>query len=117
MSTQHDAGNNGLTSAEEKRRWVAALHEQNLEQEKLFQLIASLANLLDRDVVVETMRTILSIEPDDKGECVHCDEALRRSFEEIPDLTVKFGANGRVVGIYRTIDGQTIRTTASRDFT
>lgn len=106
MSTQHDAGNNGLTSAEEKRRWVAALHEQNLEQEKLFQLIASLANLLDRDVVVETMRTILSIEPDDKGECVHFD-----------DLTVKFGANGRVVGIYRTIDGQTIRTTASRDLT
>lgn len=95
-----------MTSEEDKRRWVAALHEQNLEQEKLFQLIASLANLLDRDVVVETIRTILGIEPDDQGECVLFN-----------DLTVKFGENGRVIGIYRTIDGQTRRTTASGDFT
>ena len=83
-----------MTSPEEKRRWVEALHQQNLDQEKLFQLIASLANLLDRDVVVETMQTILGIEPVDQGDCVLFD-----------DLTVKFGATGRVVGIYRTIDG------------
>ena len=83
-----------MTSPEDKRRWVEALHQQNLDQEKLFQLIASLANLLDRDVVVETMQTILGIEPVDQGDCVL-----------FHDLTVKFGDTGRVVGIYRTIDG------------
>jgi len=81
-------------SPEERRRWVAALHEQNLDQERLFQLIASLANLLDRKIVVETMQSILGIEPVDRGDCVLFD-----------DITVKFGENGRVIGIYRTIDG------------
>jgi len=85
-----------LISPEDRRRWIEALHEQNLEQERLFQLIASLANLLDREIVVETIQSILGIEPEDQGDCVLFD-----------DLTVKFGDNGRVIGIYRTIDGET----------
>jgi len=85
-----------LHTPEERRRWVEALHDQNLEQERLFQLIASLANLLDREIVVETMRTILKIEPVDEGDCVL-----------FGDLTVKFGETGKVIGIYRTIDGET----------
>jgi len=85
-----------LNSPEDRRRWIAALHEQNLEQERLFQLIASLANLLDREIVVETMQTILGIEPVDQGDCVLFN-----------DLTVKFSDNGRVIGIYRIIDGET----------
>jgi hypothetical protein len=83
-----------LSSAEEKRMWIEALHEQNLEQERLFQLIASLANLLDKDIVVETMQSILGIEPVEMDDCV--------LFE---NLAVKFDENGRVAGIYRTIDG------------
>jgi hypothetical protein len=85
-----------LNSPEDRRRWIEALHEQNLEQERLFQLIASLANLLDREIVVETMQTILGIAPVDQGDCVLFNE-----------LTVKFSDNGRVIGIYRTIDGET----------
>ena len=85
-----------MISPEDRRRWIEALHEQNLEQERLFQLIASLANLLDREIVVETIQSILGIEPEDQGDCVLFD-----------DLTVKFGDNGRVIGIYRTIDGET----------
>ena len=85
-----------MNSPEERRRWIAALHEQNLDQERLFQLIASLANLLDREIVVETMQTILGIEPVDQGDCVLFN-----------DLTVKFNDNGRVIGIYRIIDGET----------
>jgi hypothetical protein len=85
-----------LNSPEDRHRWIAALHEQNLEQERLFQLIASLANLLDREIVVETMQTILGIEPVDQGDCVLFN-----------DLTVKFNDNGRVIGIYRIIDGKT----------
>jgi hypothetical protein len=89
-------------TAEERRRWVEALHEQNLEQERLFQLIASLANLLDREIVVETMQSILGIEPVDRDDCVIFD-----------NLTVKFGENGHVVGIYRTIDGNTMSATST----
>lgn len=85
-----------MNSPEERCRWIEALHEQNLEQEGLFQLIASLANLLDREIVVETMQSILGIEPLGQGDCVLFN-----------DLTVKFGDNGRVIGIYRTIDGET----------
>lgn len=85
-----------MSTPEERRRWVEALHEQNLEQERLFQLIASLANLLDREIVVETMQSILGIEPVNHEDCVL-----------FGDLSVKFGDNGRVVGIYRTIDGKT----------
>lgn len=84
-----------LTSPEDRRRWIEALHDQNLEQERLFQLIASLANLLDREIVVETMQTILGIDPVDEGDCVL-----------FGDLTVKFGSSGKVIGIYRTIDGE-----------
>ena len=85
-----------MNSPEDRRRWIAALHEQNLEQERLFQLIASLANLLDREIVVETMQTILGIEPVHQEDCVLFN-----------DLTVKFNDNGRVIGIYRIIDGET----------
>jgi hypothetical protein len=69
---------------------------QNLEQERLFQLIAGLANLLYRKIVVASMRTILKIEVVDNGDCVL-----------FGDLTVKFGESGKVIGIYRTIDGET----------
>lgn len=85
-----------MIAPEDRRKWIEALHEQNLEQEKLFQLIASLANLLDREIVVETMQSILGKEPVDEGDCVLFD-----------DLTVKFGDDGHVIGIYRTIDGST----------
>jgi hypothetical protein len=84
-----------LNTPEEKRRWVEALHEQNLEQERLFQLIGSLANLLDRDIVVETMQSLLGITPVSRDDCVLFD-----------DLTVKFNKDGKVIGIYRTIDGE-----------
>lgn len=85
-----------MNTPEDRRRWVAALHDQNLEQERLFQLIASLANLLDREIVVETMQSILGIQPVNDGDCVL-----------FGDLTVKFDSGGKVIGIYRTIDGQT----------
>jgi len=87
---------NDLSGPEERRFWIEALHKQNLEQERLFQLIASLADLFDREIVVETLQSILGIEPVESGDCV--------LFE---NLAVKFGENGRVICVYRTIDGTT----------
>ena len=42
------------------------------------------------------MQTILKIEPVDNEDCVL-----------FGDLAIKFGASGEVIGIYRTIDGET----------
>jgi hypothetical protein len=85
-----------LHTAEDRRRWVKALHDQNLEQEWLFQLIVSLANFLDRNIVVASMRTILKIEPVDNG-----DRLL------FGDLTVEIGESGKVLGICRNNDDET----------
>ncbi len=89
-----ESSNGDLSDPEERRFWIEALHKQNLEQERLFQLVASLANLLDREIVVETLQSILGIEPVESDDCVL-----------FQNLAVKFGENGRVIGVYRTIDG------------
>lgn len=76
------------------RRMAEALHAQHIDQERLFQLIAALANCLDRDAVIGTMQTMLAIEPVEKGDCVQFD-----------DVAVRFGDDGRVKSLYRVIDG------------
>lgn len=93
MDASNDSRAERPYTAEERRRWIAALHEQSLEQEKLFELIASLANLLDREIVVQTVRSILGITPVDDGDCVRFD-----------NLSMKFDDRGKIIGIYRTID-------------
>jgi len=83
-----------LTDQDEKRQWMEALHEYSSDQERLFGLVANLANLLDKDLVVETMQSVLGIEPVHDGDCVIFD-----------DLAIRFGKDGRVKSIFRTIDG------------
>lgn len=83
-----------MTDEHQKRRLIDAIHEQNLERDRLFQLVAALANCLDRDVVVDIMHSHLGIEPVDDGDSTVFD-----------DIVVKFDANGRVTSIYRIIDG------------
>lgn len=73
---------------------MEALHEYSNDQERLFSLVASLANLLDKDLVVETMQSVLGIEPVHEGDCVIFD-----------DLEIQFGQDNRVKSITRTIDG------------
>lgn len=83
-----------VSSAERNRRLMEAIHEQNLEQERLFQMIAALSNCLDRAVVIETMQRILGVEPVENDDRVLFD-----------DIAVSFDKNGRVKGLYRVIDG------------
>jgi len=83
-----------LTDQDQKRQWMEALHEYSNDQERLFGLVASLANLLDKDLVVETMQSILGIEPVHDGDSVKFD-----------DLEIQFGQDDRVKSITRTIDG------------
>lgn len=73
---------------------MEALHEYSNDQDRLFGLVASLANLLDKDLVVETMQSVLGIEPVHDGDCVIFD-----------DLAIRFGEDNRVKSVYRTIDG------------
>ena len=83
-----------MVDQDEKRQWMEALHEYSNDQERLFSLVASLANLLDKDLVVETMQSVLGIEPVHDGDCVRFD-----------DLEIQFGQDDRVKSITRTIDG------------
>lgn len=83
-----------MTDQDQKRQWMEALHEYSNDQERLFGLVASLANLLDKDLVVETMQSVLGIEPVHDGNRVIFD-----------DLEIQFGQDNRVKSITRTIDG------------
>ena len=83
-----------MSSPKQTSRLVEQLYAHNPEQESLFQLIAALANCLDRDIVIETMKHILSIEPVEKGDCVNFD-----------DIAVRFDADGRVKSLSRVING------------
>lgn len=84
-----------MTPEERTRALVEALHDLNTEQERLFTLIAALGNLLDREVVVETVAELLSTKPVDHGNVVR-----------FGDFAIQFGSDNRVAGMYRTIDGE-----------
>lgn len=83
-----------MTSADDRRRWTEALHAYRDDSERLFGLVASLANLLDRTIVVETMESVLGITAVHDGDCVIFN-----------DLAIRFGSDGRVKSVFRTIDG------------
>ena len=72
------------------------LCDQQLERDRVFEIVASIANLLDKPMFVETMKSVLGVEPIEVEDCVLFD-----------DLTIKFGDDGRVIGLYRTLDGTT----------
>jgi hypothetical protein len=73
---------------------MEALHAYRDDSERLFGLVASLANLLDRTIVVETMESVLGITAVHDGDCVIFN-----------DLAIRFGSDGRVKSVFRTIDG------------
>ena len=83
-----------MTSPEERQQWLDALHAHHTDQDRLFGLVAGLANLLDRDQVVETIGSVLGIQPVSDGDCVVFD-----------DLAIRFGPDGKVRSVFRTIDG------------
>ena len=76
--------------------WIEALNAYTTDQDRLFALVASLANLLDRELVVETMESVLGIDAVHEDDCVIFD-----------DLAIRFGSDNRVKSIFRTIDGST----------
>lgn len=85
-----------MSSPEQTRRLIEAIDAQNLERERLFQLIAALGNCLEREVVIETMQHFLGVEPVEEEDRVVFD-----------DTAVSFDRSGRVKGLYHVIDGST----------
>lgn len=83
-----------MTSAEQKRQWIEALHAYRDDSDRLFTLVASLANLLDRALVIETMESVLGVKAVLDDDCVVFD-----------DLAIRFGKDDRVKSVFRTIDG------------
>ena len=85
-----------MSNAESTHGLNEILCDQQLERDRLFQLVASLANLLDKATVVETVSSVLGIEPVEIEDCVFFN-----------DLSIKFGDDGRVIGLSHTFDGST----------
>jgi hypothetical protein len=85
-----------MTTAEQRRQWMEALHAYRDDSERLFGLVASVANLLDKALVVETMESVLGVVAVHDGDCVIFD-----------DLAIRFGSDDRVKSVFRTIDGTT----------
>ena len=83
-----------MTTAEQRRQWIEALQAYRDDSERLFALVASLANLLDEEMVVETMESVLGIVAVHDNDCVIFN-----------DLAIRFGSDGRVKSVFRTIDG------------
>lgn len=83
-----------MTTAEQRRQWVEALQAYRDDSERLFGLVASVANLLDKALVVETMESVLGVVAVHDGDCVIFD-----------DLAIRFGSDDRVKSVFRTIDG------------
>ena len=82
------------TPEKNARALLEAIQELTTERERLFQLIAALANLLDRQVVIEIVGSFLGIDPVEQGDCVVFD-----------DIAIRFGADNRVKSVYQTFDG------------
>ena len=89
-----------MTTPEERRKWIEALHAYRDDSDRLFGLVASLANLLDKDLVIETMESVLGITAVHDGDCIIFD-----------DLAIRFGSDDRVKSVFRTIDGTAGDTT------
>jgi hypothetical protein len=83
-----------MATAEQRRQWMEALHAYREDSERLFELVASLANLLDKALVVETMESVLGKPALHDGDCVIFD-----------DLAIRFGSDDRVKSVFRMIDG------------
>ncbi len=89
-------GNGLLNDPQPNHGLNEVLCDQHLDRDRLFEIVASLANLLDKPMFVETMKSVLGVEPVEVEDCVLFD-----------DLTIKFNSDGRVVGLYQTLDGTT----------
>lgn len=92
-----------MSNPDQNREWIGAHDAQNVEHDRLIQLIAGLANCLDRAFVIETMEALLRVKSVEKGDSVHFD-----------DLAVRFGDDGRVASLYRVIAGTTRRAGMKR---
>ena len=83
-----------MTTVEQRRLWMEALHAYRDDSERLFGLVASVANLLDKALVIETMESVLGVVAVHDGDCVVFD-----------DLAIRFGSDDRVKSVFRIIDG------------
>ena len=82
------------SSPEQQRALLEAICDVDSGHERIFELVAALANLFDRRVVVETLAALLDEKPVDDGDSV-----------SFGDIAIRFDANDRLTSIYRTFDG------------
>ncbi len=85
-----------MNTPDQRQQWIEALYAQDLEQDRLFELIARLGNLMDKAMVTETVETLVGIAAIEKDDCL-----------QFGDIAICFDDSGRVTSLFRTIDGTT----------
>ena len=83
-----------MSTPAERQAFIDALEAQNLERERLFLLLSSLGNCLDREMVIDTMSSLLGVVPVETEDSATFD-----------DVTVRFSPEGRLASLSRIIDG------------
>ena len=84
-----------MPTPEQTRVLIDSLHDANNQRERLFLLVAGLANLLDRPFVIETLEQLLETPAVDNGDTVI-----------FGDVGIAFGHDGRVKSVFQTFDGE-----------
>ncbi len=82
----------------ERRQWIEALHNLNVECEKLFQIIVRLAQNHEKEAVVSAFSDALSGTPIEK-----------ESIVLIGDFALTFDNNGSLIDIFKAIPGTSKR--------
>ena len=59
-----------MSTSNERRRWIEALHNQNVECENLLQVIAQLSQGHDKAFVVNVFAVALGESPVEKDDCI-----------------------------------------------
>jgi len=84
-----------MSSPEQTRALIEALHNQSLYREQLLEVICGLAGRLDKDIVVETLSKIIQLTPVESENRV-----------VFGSLVVRFDANDKAESVYLSEDGE-----------
>lgn len=87
-----------MSSPIERRQWIEALHDLNVEYEKLLQIIVRLGQDYQKEVVVDAFDNALPGTPVEK-----------ENFVLIGNLALKFDDNDRLIDLFKAIPGTTER--------
>lgn len=87
-----------MNTVQETRAWIEALHNQNIQSQKLLRIILQLGQGQKKDGVISTFRSALSVKPIEKNNHVI-----------FGNLALQFDGDDRLVDLFQVVPGTTDR--------